>query len=89
VVPALQRVYAVTVELLPDVLDTEAKTVEHDMRKGGIEVVSLRQARTFLVRAAGPKTPEAARVGLERVSRYAKETLHNAVMEQVRVEVVQ
>lgn len=89
IVPALQRVYAVTVELLPDVLDTEAKTVETDMRKAGVDVLSLRQARTFLVREEGVKTPEAALKSLQKVEAYAKNTLHNGVMEQFRVEVVQ
>ncbi|MCA2961167.1 MAG: adenylosuccinate lyase [Silvanigrellales bacterium] len=89
IVPALHRVYAVTVELLPDVLDTEAKTVETAMRKGGVDVLSLRQARTFLVRQEGVKTSEAAENALRKVEAYAKETLHNGVMEQFRVEVVQ
>jgi phosphoribosylformylglycinamidine (FGAM) synthase PurS component len=89
IVPALQRVWQVTVELLPDVLDTEAKTIETDMRHAHVPALSLRQARTFLVRTAGGPEEVSSAESARRVTAYAKETLHNAVMEHVRVEVVQ
>jgi adenylosuccinate lyase len=89
-VPALQKVYKVTVELLPDVLDTECKTVETDMKHSGIEVSSLRQARTFFVRMSAENTQTSSLMAQhEKVAAYAKETLHNAVMEQCRIEVMQ
>ena len=81
-VPALQRVFHVEVQLNPDVLDTEAKTVEIQMKKSGIPLQSLRQFRTFVVRLPlGSKA--------EAVQEYANGVLHNAVMENVKVEAVQ
>ena len=82
VVPALHRVFQVTVELLPDVLDTEAKTIENDLRHAGASVASLRQSRVFTLRDADLSHADV-------VARYAKEVLHNPVIETVRVEVVQ
>ena len=81
-IPALQRVFLVTVELLPDVLDTEAKTIENDMRHAGAAVASLRQSRVFTVRDADLSHADL-------LTKYAKEVLHNPVIETVRVEVVQ
>jgi phosphoribosylformylglycinamidine (FGAM) synthase PurS component len=81
-VPALQKVIKVTVELLPDVLDTEAKTIANDMKLSGNAVISLRQQKSFFIRMAGDASPE-------NINKYACEVLHNPVIEQYKVEVVQ
>lgn len=82
VVPALHKVYAITVELLPDVLDTEAKTIENDLKHFGATSLSLRQAKTFTVRMATESSADT-------LKRYAQETLHNAVIERISFEVIQ
>jgi adenylosuccinate lyase len=82
VVPALQTVYRVTVELLPDVLDTEAKTIANDLAHQKVSVASLRQQKIFVVR-----TPD--RLQRDAIRTYAAEVLHNPVMERFNVEVVQ
>ncbi|WP_397600702.1 adenylosuccinate lyase [Silvanigrella sp.] len=81
-VPSLQKVIKVTVELLPDVLDTEAKTIANDMKLSGNAVISLRQQKSFFIRMAGDASPE-------NINKYACEVLHNPVTEQYKVEVVQ
>lgn len=81
-VPALQTVVKVSVSLLPDVLDTEAKTIANDMRVTGPSVVDLRQQKQFLVRVPGGSS-------FDFVKTYARDVLHNPVMEQYQVEVVQ
>lgn len=81
-VPALQAVYKVTVELLPDVLDTEAKTVEHDFKAKEPRLIQLRKQKSFLVRL-----PLGSSV--DNVRAYASEVLVNPVMEQFKVEVIQ
>ena len=81
-VPALQKIYHVTVQLLPDVLDTEAETISSDMYHQHLPLHSLRQTKTFVVRAAGD-------LSLAQLTAYANSVLHNAVMEQFSVEVVQ
>jgi adenylosuccinate lyase len=83
-VPALQKVYAVCVELRKDILDTESLAIEIDFQKQVSSVLSVRQNKTFFVRLPGNmshKTPQ--------ILSYARETLHNEVMEQIEVEVVQ
>ncbi|APJ03399.1 adenylosuccinate lyase [Silvanigrella aquatica] len=81
-VPALQRVIKVTVELLPDVLDTEAKTIANDIRISGNDVMSMRQQKCFFIRMPGNSKPD-------NIKKYAGEVLHNPVIEQYKVEVVQ
>lgn len=81
-VPALQKIVKVTVELLPDVLDTEAKTIANDIRVTGNDIISMRQQKCFFIRMPGHSTPE-------NIKKYACEVLHNPVIEQFKVEVVQ
>jgi adenylosuccinate lyase len=81
-VPALHRVIHVHVQLNADVLDTETKTIGTHMKKEHIPIQSLRQMRTFVTRLPlGATTLD--------VQKYALNVLHNAVMENVRLEVVQ
>jgi phosphoribosylformylglycinamidine (FGAM) synthase PurS component len=78
----LHRVIHVHVQLNADVLDTETKTIETHMKKEHIPIQSLRQIRTFVTRLPlGATTLD--------VQKYALNVLHNAVMENVRLEVVQ
>lgn len=79
-VPSLHHIYKVTVELLPDVLDVEAKAIAADMLKSNIPLLSVRQSKTFQVRLESHN---------ESVDDYAREVLHNSVMEQYEVEVIQ
>lgn len=81
-VPTLQKVIKVTVELLPDVLDTEAKTIANDIRISGNDIISMRQQKCFFIRMPGHSTPE-------NIKKYACEVLHNPVIEQFKVEVIQ
>lgn len=81
-VPVLQKVIKVTVELLPDVLDTEAKTIANDMKSAGAEVIDMRQQKCFFIRMPGNSTPE-------MIQTYTHDVLHNPVIEQYKVEVVQ
>lgn len=80
--PSLQCIYKVDVELLPDVLDTEAKAIENDMRHNNIPLLNLRQSRSFIARFEN-------RMAQNDLYKYAADTLQNAVIENVRVEVVQ
>ncbi|MES2614121.1 MAG: adenylosuccinate lyase [Bdellovibrionota bacterium] len=81
-VPTLHKIVKVTVELLPDVLDTEAKTIAQDLKQTEPQVLDLRQQKNFFVRIPFHTSPE-------QITKYAQEVLHNAVMEQVHVEVIQ
>jgi adenylosuccinate lyase len=81
-VPVLQKIIKVTVELLPDVLDTEAKTIANDIKISGNDIISMRQQKSFFIRMPGNSTPE-------NIKKYACEVLHNPVIEQFKVEVVQ
>lgn len=81
-IPALQKVIKVTVELLPDVLDTEAKTIANDMRSSGTDVLDMRQQKSFFVRLPGHSSPE-------NINSYTQEVLYNPVIEQYKIEVVQ
>jgi adenylosuccinate lyase len=84
-VPALQKIIHVTVELLPDVLDTEAKTIANDIKEGssfGGTVIHLCQQRSFLISIPGDSKPD-------HIQKYACEVLHNPVIEQFKVEVIQ
>ncbi len=81
-VPALQKIVKVTVELLPDVLDTEAKTIASDMKASGVEAIDMRQQKSFFIRMPGHSTPE-------MINKYTHEVLHNPVIEQYKVEVIQ
>lgn len=81
-VPALQRVIKVVVELFPDVLDTEAKTIASDMRQVASDVLDVRQQRVFQIRM-----PSSASV--QNAVDYAYSVLCNPVMEQLRTEVLQ
>ena len=80
--PALQCIYKIEVELLPDVLDTEAKAIENDMRHAGVSLLGLRQSRSFILRCEN-------RMNIGEIYKYASDTLQNAVIETMRVEVVQ
>lgn len=81
-VPALQKIIKVTVSLMPDVLDTEAKTIANDMRTSGNEILSLRQQKCFLIHMPHHTT-------LENIKKYACEVLQNHVIEQFTIEVIQ
>lgn len=81
-VPALQTVVKVSVSLLPDVLDTEAKTIANDMRTTGSRVLELRQQKQFLVRVSCGSS-------FDLIQTYAHDVLHNPVMEHYQIEVVQ
>ncbi|WP_186648869.1 adenylosuccinate lyase [Fluviispira vulneris] len=81
-IPALQKIIKVTIELLPDVLDTEAKTIANDMRLSGNEVIDMRQQKCFFIRMPGNTNPE-------NMHKYASEVLYNPVIEQFTVEVIQ
>ncbi|KAB8032132.1 adenylosuccinate lyase [Fluviispira multicolorata] len=81
-VPALQKIIKVTVELLPDVLDTEAKTIANDMRLSGNAVIDMRQQKCFFIRMPGNSNPDC-------MDKYASEVLYNPVIEQFKVEVIQ
>lgn len=82
-VPKLQSYFKVTVELLEDVLDTEAKTVENDFRNNASsELIALRRQKVFVLRFENETS-------LEKVTSYARDVLCNAVMETVKVEVIQ
>ena len=81
-VPVLHKIVKVNVELLPDVLDTEAKTILQDLKNSEEVVIDLRQQKSFLVRI-----PYTCREN--KIETYAREVLHNAVMEQVSLEVIQ
>lgn len=81
-VPALQKIIKVTVELLPDVLDTEAKTIANDIKISGSDIISMRQQKCFFIRMPGNATPD-------NIQKYASEVLHNPVIEQFKIEVIQ
>ncbi len=81
-VPVLHKIIKVTVELLPDVLDTEAKTILQDLKFSEPRVLNLRQQKSFFIRVPFQLNPE-------NIEKYAKEVLHNAVMEQIHIEVIQ
>jgi adenylosuccinate lyase len=81
-IPTLQKIYKVTVGLLPDVLDTEAKTIENDFHAHGGNSVSLRIQRSFILRLPNEKSVDSLRD-------YAKDVLQNAVIEQMQIEEMQ
>jgi adenylosuccinate lyase len=80
-IPALQKQYEVRVSLLPDVLDVEGKAIAQDMKQQGIESLELRVHRVFVIKSKEP-------LSFENLYQYAKNTLHNAVMETFEVEEV-
>lgn len=80
-VPALQRVLRVTVALQPDVLDTEAKTIEEHMAAQNINV-NLKRSKVFTIYIPQDDEKEAL-VG------YINTVLCNEVMESIEVEVIQ
>ncbi len=81
-VPALHKIVKVCVELLPDVLDTEAKTIAQDLHHTEPHLIGLRQQKNYFIRI--PLT-----VPTNHIENYARDVLHNAVMEQFQLEVVQ
>jgi adenylosuccinate lyase len=81
-IPALHKIVKVTVELLPDVLDTEAKTIAQDLKKSESNVLELRQQKNYFIRIP-------SHVSNENIENYARDVLHNPVMEQVHIEVIQ
>ncbi len=81
-VPALHKIVKVSVELLPDVLDTEAKTIAQDLAHTEANLISIRQQKSFFIRVPHDACTE-------KINNYANDVLHNAVMEQFHVEVVQ
>ena len=91
-VPALRRSIAVTVQLQPDVLDTEARTISADMKHTVSHVCSMRQSKTFHIDVLPDhnlfdSVPNKNSI-LADLEKYAQEVLHNEVMEDFRVEVV-
>ncbi|MEY2988766.1 MAG: hypothetical protein RJB13_2287 [Pseudomonadota bacterium] len=80
-VPALQRTLRVTVALQPDVLDTEAKTIEEHMAGQGLSV-RLKRSKVFTI--CIPEERE-----IESLLSYVKSVLCNEVMESIEVEVIQ
>ena len=82
IIPVLQKIVKVSVELLEDVLDTEAKTITQDLIQTEKNILDIRQQKNFFIRLPFD-------VGCENLEKYAHEVLHNPVMEQVYIEVVQ
>lgn len=80
-VPALQRMLRVTVALQPDVLDTEAKTIEEHMAGQGLNV-RLKRSKVFTI--CMPHEDEK-----ESLLSYVNSVLCNEVMESIEVEVIQ
>lgn len=80
-IPALQRTFRVTVALQPDVLDTEAKTIEEHMAAQSLNV-HLKRAKVFTI--CMPQEDEK-----ESLLRYVNSVLCNEVMESIEVEVIQ
>lgn len=80
-VPALQRVYRVTVALHSDVLDTEAKTIEEHMRTQGLSA-RLNRSKVFTLSLPHPDEKD-------RLLSYVSSVLRNEVMESIHVEVIQ
>lgn len=85
-IPVLDRIYEVSVQLQPDVLDTEAKTIHADLRGKLAGVSDVRQKRVFQIRI--PFGQEEADLE-DKIQTYAATVLHNGVMEEYKVEVVQ
>ena len=81
-IPALHKIVKVTVELLPDILDTEVKTIANDIKITGCEILTMRQQRCFFIRMPGNSTTD-------KIKKYSCDVLHNPVMEQCKVEVIQ
>lgn len=80
-IPALQRVYQVTVALHADVLDTEAKTIEEHMQSQGL-TARLNRSKVFTISL--PDEDEKT-----SLLRYVSSVLRNEVMESIHVEVIQ
>jgi adenylosuccinate lyase len=93
-IPNLRRKYAVTVHLQQDVLDTESKTIQADLAHHIPSLVAVRQARTFVIDIAEEAAGQTSTSGRNNpakaaVQNYAMRVLHNSVMEEFEVEVIQ
>lgn len=78
-VPSLQTVIKVTVELFPDVLDAESKTIQNDMKRNHISTIDVRTQKCFLIKLEDDKN-------ISQVENYANKVLYNSVMEQIFIE---
>lgn len=81
-VPALQKIVKVTVQLLPEVLDTEAKTIANDAKLTGVDTINLHQQKCFIFHVPSNSNTE-------NIKKYAQDVLHNPVIENFEIEVIQ